>query len=160
MAKAKIKAKAKSKSKIKKVQKAQKKTKSRAEKIKARPQAPKQKTVKEAELNQVLYNRLKEAASRGKPIYFSEIAELLEINMSDEEQRKKMFEMIANISLYEHQNGRPLLSAIVIKADKSPGYGFFIMARRLGLQKTNNQSFFYEEVKKVFDYWKNKSDSG
>jgi len=108
-------------------------------------------------VNKAVYDALMDAASRGKPVYYGELAKLMELNMMDEGDRTKLFKLLENITVYEHKEGRPLLSAIVIsRANKMPGYGFFKLARRLGVQKQDNTTFFYAEVRKVFDYWRGK----
>ena len=108
-------------------------------------------------INKTIYEALKESARDGKPYYYGELAELVGLRIGDENDRAKLFEILGTISEHEHNEGRPLLSAIVIsKTDKMPGYGFFKMARKLGLQRATNTEFFYAEVKKVFDYWKNR----
>ena len=61
------------------------------------------------------------------------------------------------ISIYEYQNGRPLLSAVVVhvSGDCMPGTGFFDTARKLGRYKGNNQrSYWRKELELVWDYWR------
>lgn len=107
--------------------------------------------------NKIIYEAIKEAAREGKPIYYGELAQLVGLKMNDENDRTKLFETLNKITLHEHKEGRPLLTAIVIaRESKMPGYGFFVAARKLGLQRSTNTEFFYAEVKKVFEYWKEK----
>jgi len=42
--------------------------------------------------------------------------------------------MLDEINRYEHREGRPLLSAVVVvQEDNKPGEGFFKLARELGV---------------------------
>ena len=50
--------------------------------------------------------------------------------------------------------GRPLLAAVVVSEKTGmPGAGLFKYARRNGLQKTDDVTFFVSELKRVYDYW-------
>ena len=66
-----------------------------------------------------------------------------------------MSNLLDEISRCEHENGRPLLSAVVIHVDDNmPGNGFFVLAEDLGLFKGRGRfMFFVEELKRVHDHW-------
>ena len=63
------------------------------------------------------------------------------------------------INRYEHSEGRPLLSALVVRAEVGfPGSGFFAEASRLGEFKASSDNeylcriaFLHSEVQRVFD---------
>jgi hypothetical protein len=68
--------------------------------------------------------------------------------------RNKIGEILGEISTYEHDHGRPMLSAIVVLAGIGyPGEGFYNLARHLGLHQGHGEfadmEFFVQEVKRV-----------
>lgn len=75
-------------------------------------------------------------------------------------ERERLHTMLGHISEYEFQNGRPLLSVIVVTGDLTPGQGFFKLARTLGKQRPDedNDSFHIQERRVLFNYWKNQDD--
>ncbi len=111
-------------------------------------------------INQVIYDRLKELARKKDLITYGEIAPLVDLNMENPDDRNKMATLLGEISTYEHNDGRPMLSSIVVLAEsRVPGEGFFKLARELGIHYGNkeqdNSDFFALESKKVFNYWEN-----
>jgi hypothetical protein len=114
-------------------------------------------------INLQIYERLKEVASNGDLITYGEIAPLANLNMDDPDDRNKMSEILGDISRYEHKQGRPMLSAVVVLAGISyPGEGFFNLARELGLhhgkKELEDLDFFVQEVKRVHESWKRQHD--
>jgi hypothetical protein len=75
--------------------------------------------------------------------------------------REEIRRILSAISTYEHDQGRPFLSAIVVrKQDNIPGEGFFQLARSLGLFGGNDRvAFFRREVAKVHEIWKMRPES-
>jgi hypothetical protein len=62
------------------------------------------------------------------------------------------------VSVYEHEHGRPLLSALVVQAGThQAGDGFYkgLLDRRLDIQLPPDQArpFWREEIRKVVTYW-------
>src|SRR2546428_554217 len=73
--------------------------------------------------------------------------------------RDRIRQILGIISTYEHQHGRPMLTAIVVhKQDNIPGHGFFELAQHLGLLKpgADELAFFCGEVARVHSAWKDK----
>jgi len=110
-------------------------------------------------MHEVIHEKLKEAA-RAKPerlLYYSDIAPLSGLDMAFQEDRNKMAEILGDISTYEHDRGRPLLSAVVVhRGDPQlPGDGFFKLAMSLKLIRPGQDRamFWAEELKKVYEYW-------
>jgi hypothetical protein len=106
-------------------------------------------------MNQLIYERLKLAAKARATITYGELAPLVALDMESPAARIQLGAMLGEISTFERQNGRPLLSALVVhKEDKMPGGGFFTLAKRLGLYHgSDNLGFFVQELKRVHDYW-------
>ena len=58
------------------------------------------------------------------------------------------------VSRSEHEQGRPLLTAIVVRKDCQVGDGFYRMARCVGKHEgTDDLAFWLAEVRRVHDYW-------
>jgi hypothetical protein len=111
-------------------------------------------------VHQEIYERLKETAKNGELITYGEIAPLADLNMESQGDRTKMGELLGEISTYEHEHGRPMLSALVVLSGIGyPGEGFYNLARYLGLYHGQGEfadmEFFVQEVKKVHQYWQN-----
>jgi hypothetical protein len=110
-------------------------------------------------MNEPLYQKLKEVAFSGQVTYYSDIAPIVGLDMSHPEDRNKISVLLDDISTFEHQNGRPLLSAVVVhRQDNIPGNGFFQMAQRVGVYTGRDRDiFFVEELRRVHDYWQKHS---
>jgi hypothetical protein len=69
-------------------------------------------------------------------------------------------EALGAISRYEHDHGRPLISALVVReADGLPGPGFFELARQLGRNVGGDERAFFElERAAVLDFWRDRDD--
>jgi hypothetical protein len=72
-------------------------------------------------------------------------------------------EVLGNVSEFEHEHGRPLLSALVVQAGThQAGDGFYkaLLQNRLNIQLPPDQARVYwrEEIKKVVSYWNAASD--
>ena len=72
-------------------------------------------------------------AERGEPTGYAEVAEIVGLPRSGHHMSQQTGQMLGAISKRELECGRPLLSAIVVRAgDRQPGPGFFFLARYLG----------------------------
>lgn len=106
-------------------------------------------------MNQDLYRRLREVAADEHYIRYFEVGALVGLDMTDVADREEISRLLDEISEYEHQHNRPLLSAIVIHVeDNIPGNGFFSMAERLGRFRGNDRlRFWLHELRAVYDHW-------
>jgi hypothetical protein len=109
-------------------------------------------------VHQEIYERLKETARNSALITYSEIAPMAGLNMESLADRTKMGDLLGEISTYEHEHGRPMLSAVVVLSGIGyPGEGFYNLARYLGIYHGHDEfadmEFFVQEVKKVHQYW-------
>jgi hypothetical protein len=67
-------------------------------------------------------------------------------------------DVLGNVSVFEQENGRPLLSALVVQAGThQAGDGFYkgLLRKRLGMQllADEERAFWREEMRKVVTYW-------
>ena len=107
-------------------------------------------------MHQQIYEKLKSVAINVETAYYNEVAPLANLDMSKPDHRTKLGKILCEISEYEHEQKRPMLSAVVILKDKNmPGKGFFDLARELGKYKDKDDfRFFLKELVKVHDYWR------
>jgi len=113
--------------------------------------------VKEDMLHRAIYEQLKRVAKRQQMTTYSDIAPLAGLDMDSPADREEMRKILGKISTYEHQSGRPMLTAVVVRKDNNiPGEGFFELARHLGLLSGGDDelAFFCHEVSRVHAAWK------
>ncbi len=108
--------------------------------------------------NTTVYQKLIDVAKAGKTTTYETIADMLELNADDPEDRNEIGRILSEISCQENIAGRPMLSAVVIIPDIGyPGKGFFLLARDIGAMSSSidDRSFFAAELKRVHQYWMN-----
>ncbi len=107
-------------------------------------------------LHQPIYDELKRVAERQETTTYSAIAPLAGLDMDSPADRDTIRQILTTISTHEHQQGRPMLTAIVVhRQDNIPGRGFFELAQRLGLLRpgADQVAFFCREVARVHAAW-------
>ena len=106
-------------------------------------------------MDQVLYEKLKEVARSRQTAFYSEIAPLVHLDMDNPHDRKVIGELLGEISKFEHEHGRPLLSAIVGSMEEySPGTGYFGLAQSLGVfNHDDKDKHWVEERDRVWNQW-------
>ena len=61
---------------------------------------------------------------------------------------------LGHVSWYEHDRGRPWLSAVVVNADtRQPGPGFVELVRQRGVKVDDPEVFWRSEVARIVDFW-------
>ena len=67
----------------------------------------------------------------------------------------RLAHMLGDISTEEDEAGRGMLSAVVVHktGSQKPGHGFFILARSLGRDPTNEDECWIDELNKIYDTW-------
>ena len=96
------------------------------------------------------------AARERRFVSYTEAARVLGLRGTKPWRSPRLFAALDAISTFEHEHGRPLLSAVVVSgAGKQPGGGFFKMAKRNGVQMPDevNRTFFKTQRDRVWDYW-------
>ena len=104
---------------------------------------------------QAIHEELLRVARSGQVVNYSDVAPLAGLNMDSPQDRNQIADILDDISRAEHDAGKPLLSAVVIRRDKNmPGTGFFTLAKRLGLHRGGDDlQYWLEELRRVHDYW-------
>ena len=105
-----------------------------------------------------LRDRLIQAASQEDAfVHYDEVAEILGLSSERLDHSTVMSQELDAISTFEHQHGRPLLTAVVVhKEDLCPGSGFFKMAKRNKKQRPDedDDAFFIAELRHVRQHWR------
>lgn len=117
-------------------------------------------------MNTEIRTLLIEAARNNRPVYYGEIMSKLGLVRGLSEDHAELSEVLENISVYENEHGRPLLSSIARYSPESSrtyngethGNGFYEFAERLtGKRKAQlkQELFAITEMTKSIDYWQN-----
>lgn len=103
-----------------------------------------------------IYERLKDVARAGRTITYAEIAPVADLNMSKPPDRNEIGRILRTICAREYEEGRPLLSAVVVRSGIGyPGKGFFTLAQKLGIYDgSDDWAFFVRELDRVHEHWK------
>ena len=106
-------------------------------------------------MNDSIYQQLQVVAKSKECTYYSNIARLANLNMSFPKDRNELADILGDISSREHEQGSPLLSAVVVlKSTGKPGVGFFGLADSLGLfDGQDREKFWRNERDKVWEHW-------
>jgi len=107
-------------------------------------------------MHQAIYETLQDVARAQGTTTYGAIAPLAQIDLGNPADRNHLADLLGEISRHEHEQGRPMLSAVVIAGDNNmPGQGFFTLARELGLHSGGDDlAFFCEELARVHATWK------
>lgn len=100
-----------------------------------------------------------DVARRKGRIAYSELA--AQIHAIDiEAHDPRLFHLLGEISIEEHEAGRGMLTAIVVhkSGDMQPGPGFFELAKSLGKDTSIILVCWVNEFNRVHDYWANKAN--
>ena len=103
----------------------------------------------------IMYDRLKQIAREGRISYYSHEGPLIGLDMDSPADRQRISEVLDEISLAEHHEGNPLLSAVIVLLEKNiPGDGFFVFAQNLGQFDGGDRLLYWiEELRRVHDHW-------
>lgn len=113
-------------------------------------------------MNETLYNELVRLAQAQDLAAYSDVAPLIGLSMDNEEDRNRIAELLGEIAIHEDNEGRPMLTALIIHRgnDNNPGEGFFSIAQELGhfdgsRDLINRLTFWSNQVTQVHNYWAN-----
>jgi hypothetical protein len=102
-----------------------------------------------------VYDTLVATARERKLITYTELGQAADLDVSDSGQLDQLVRVLDGIALADIRANRPLLAAVVIRADRgTPSKGFFDFAKKHGLMKRqDDMGFFATELKRVYDAW-------
>jgi hypothetical protein len=109
-------------------------------------------------MHQGVYEELKRVARSKNVTNYTAIGNMIGLDMGNPGDRNKIAKILDEINYHEHQYGRPMISAVVIRQDiNMPGEGFFECARQLSKYKESNDLIFWvHELASVHNYWTTK----
>lgn len=96
------------------------------------------------------------AARQRETVTYSELAEVLGVEISGPHWAAPIGRLLERVSEDEAAAGRPMLSAIVVaKGSKLPGGGFFRLGQRLRFTAPgeDEKAFALRQIREVNDYW-------
>ena len=99
----------------------------------------------------------KAAGNKDEFVHYDEVADILGISRDRLDHSHKMNHALEEISTYEHDNRRPMLTAVVVRKNElTPGKGFFDLASRIGKLRPgqDRDEFYFRELANVRKYWK------
>lgn len=109
-------------------------------------------------MDQKLRQRLVEAARAGELVHYTELEEMLHLSFDSPNDRRIVGEYLGEITRFEVNEGRPMLSSVVWHKDMSgPGKGFYTLAVELGLADESDapRDVAVRELKRTNAYWAN-----
>jgi hypothetical protein len=96
------------------------------------------------------------------PVTYSQVNQNCGLGLDFEFQtdRNEIGRILGEIGTYEFNNGRPILSALVVHQGEPAdhGVGFYNLCDSLGVgdaRRLRDRLFGYEEMTRCFDYWQN-----
>jgi len=103
----------------------------------------------------VTYSIMIKAAQHQGLATYQEIAQANGFPVSGSYMGKVVGELVGLVSKNELEQGRPMMSAIVVSVSGRPGDGFFDWARELGQLSENEdkESFWIAECKRIYKEW-------
>ena len=113
-------------------------------------------------MNNTVRNKLIEVSKNKSIIGYQELCDACNLNLNMRENpsdRTEIGRILGEISIYEFENNRPLLSAVVLSKSGEEGDGFYKLCQDLGFTKNwkklkDDGIFSVLEIKKCHDYWK------
>jgi hypothetical protein len=112
-------------------------------------------------MNQKVRLFLIDQCVKNRPIYYQSVSHLLGLDFSSATQRQILSQELDEISVYEHKNGRPLLSSAAIykqSDDHDYDQGFLRLCEKLGIGNAfelQRQFFRFTEFQACKVFWEN-----
>jgi hypothetical protein len=105
---------------------------------------------------QAIYDGLVTAARAREFVFYSALGDELGLDLQDESERLRLWEVLSEISRSEVSVGRPMLSAICVQQqDHLPGHAFHELGEELGQVQPGEDEvdFAVRQIKEVHDHW-------
>ena len=115
-------------------------------------------------MNQRVYELLKQTAKSNNIIFYSELNKICELGLdfNRNKDRKRLGQILGEISRYEHSRQHPLLSVVAVyMGEQIPADSFFNLAQELGVMNADesNLEFFSRHLTETLEYWRRNADS-
>lgn len=111
-------------------------------------------------MNQEIRKYLIDQCVKGRPIFYEDVAEKLNLNLELAQDRLILSTTLGEISAFEHDKSRPLISSIAIyKTANDHGNGFYNLCEELGLgdsSKLKRDFFGFTQIEESKKYWQDK----
>ena len=111
-------------------------------------------------LDMTLYEKLVQLSKAKSLAAYSQVEPMIGHDMSREQDRDEIARKLGDIVLYEHENGRPMLTSLVVHYgnDNNPGEGFFSAAEKIDLYNGSRDPikrliFWSNQVTLVHNHW-------
>ena len=106
----------------------------------------------------LVYAELFQAARYRGLTTYQAVAQIMGLPLTGNHMGKEVGQIIGEISQDEVQNGRPMLSALVVGTSGVPGDGFYTWAKELGRLTDDSKEaravFWESEKQAVYTAWK------
>ncbi|MFA9613307.1 MAG: hypothetical protein ACERK9_05115 [Deltaproteobacteria bacterium] len=105
----------------------------------------------------LVYCRLLKAARKKESVSYEEIGQIMDLEAHGG-MAKEIGQLLGEINEDEHNNGRPMLSAVAVEpTTRMPGEGFFQFAKELGRfdgeTDEDKREFWRDEIQRVYEIW-------
>ena len=105
----------------------------------------------------LVYCRLLNAARKKEGVPYEEIGQIMGLE-AHVDMGKEIGQLLGEINEEEHNNGRPMLSAVAVEpTTRMPGEGFFQFAKELrkfhGETDEDKREFWRDEIQRVYEIW-------
>lgn len=112
-----------------------------------------------------VFSELITAARYRGTVTYQEVAVVMGIETLGVRMGTETGHILGEISEDEHDQGRPMLSAVAVSVDGSPGDGFYGLAVKLGrltddADKKTRLAFWRRECKAAYETWTQKFGAG
>lgn len=109
-------------------------------------------------MNQEVRKFLIDQCVKGEPIYYEAIGQLLGLDLGLESHRQILSKTLGEISAFEYEQGRPLISSIAIyKTKNDHGYGFYNLCEELEIgkaSKLSKQLYGFTQIDECKRFWR------
>lgn len=111
-------------------------------------------------MNQTIRKFLIDQCVASRPVHYEVIGNMLNLNLALDFDRTILSNALGEISTFEFQNGRPLLSSIAIyKQTNDHGFGFYSLCEELKIGKAKElkeRLYGFTQMEDCKKYWNNK----
>lgn len=108
----------------------------------------------------LLYGELIRTAQHRGTVTYKQLAPVVGLPTTGNYMGNRLGSILGAISQNEVNQGRPMLSAVVVKANGEVGDGFFTLAQQLDLLTSDDESakqaFWEAEKRKIYEVWQQK----